>query len=119
MKPSSRPLVVMLLASGICGALNAGLGAKPGQLPPLFFVLGVIDAICLFSWCKRDAEARHFQSGASAMLVGLATPLGIPYYFFRSRSFGQACLMLLKALLFWVLISVIYSLAFLASQSFF
>jgi hypothetical protein len=111
MKNSKKPLLVLFASSLVFGALDPVFPHGKNEPTPLCFVLAIIYAICLFSWCKRDAAERNVKSGASAALVGLCAPLGIPYYFFRTRPFLQALFATLKALGVFILLELTYGIA--------
>jgi hypothetical protein len=63
----------------------------------------VVLAILLFSWCKAHAAAigRTPPVGAP-FLVALFSPIGVPYYFFRSFPWRPALGGVVKAVLFFV-----------------
>lgn len=110
-KSSTKPLLILLLLYVIYGVLDAVFPHDPYS-PSIFMLpVGIAMAICLFSWCKRDAEERGISAGVSAMLVGFVALIGLPYYFFRTRSFGRAWLAIGKALLFFIVCSGLYLIA--------
>ena len=89
-------LVALYIAVGVAAPLVAHDAA---ELHALDTILRVPTSIALFSWCKLDSTERDIESPApAAMLVGMAAPMGIPYYLFSTRSPADAVLGIAKAI---------------------
>jgi hypothetical protein len=61
---------------------------------------------------KLDATERTVASpSAAALLVGAVAPVGVAYYFIATMRFPLAVVAMLKALLFFIGLSLVFSLA--------
>jgi hypothetical protein len=80
-------------------------------------VAGVAQAfpvgILLFAWCKADAAHRGVKEPTgAALLVGLLAPVGVPYYYLRILSPGDALLRIAGAAGVFVLMAVVTAAVF-------
>lgn len=63
----------------------------------------VVLALLLFAWCKAHAaRIGRIPPVGAPLLVALLTPVGVPYYFFRTFDWRRASVAVLKALLFFI-----------------
>jgi hypothetical protein len=70
---------------------------------------GILVAALLFAWCKADAAERGISPPKGApVLVALFPPVGVPYYFLRTRPWRAAAVSILKAFLFFWAGGIVY-----------
>jgi hypothetical protein len=115
MKSSHKPLAILAGAHVVIGAVAPFLTQRPSGDRSLNFVMAIIYAICLFTWSKADAAERSVKPGGAPILIALASPIGLPYYFFRTMPARQALLAIAKALGLFLLMIALYILAAFAS----
>ena len=108
--PMNRPnvLVAMLLASFFLAGLF-----EPKFLPRSPTAAEIaeycVSTFLVFAWCKADAVHRGIRPPIGApVLCAFVPPLGLPYYFFRTRPWRSALLGLLKALGIFVLTAMLF-----------
>ena len=116
MKKSYKPLAILTTLNILIGATSPFIDGGRSNQPTLSLVLSLGCAICLFSWCKRDAAERGIAPGAAPALVGLLAPIGILYYFFRYLPPRRASVATLKACGFFVLTIFLFSASLMAGQ---
>lgn len=94
------------------GALDPHLPRGTNDPSPLALVYAMLLAVFVYQWCKADAEWRGIQlpSGLSVLAAFLA-PIGVPVYFFFTRSFGSAFFATAKAAVFLFALSGAYGLS--------
>ena len=88
-------LLVLFAAGGYVGANLVSRGEPEATIGA---ILAFPTAILLYLWCKTDARNRGIEvpPGAS-LLVGMLSPIGVPYYYFRILSVRNALLHLIFA----------------------
>ena len=70
----------------------------------------VIVGVLLFAWCKAHAAARGQTPPVYApALAGLAWPIGVPLYLFRSLPWRSALLAFGKAILVFLVSALLYA----------
>ena len=117
MKSDSKLVILILLswlASGIVEPHlpNAGQPFNAGAL-----IHGLVLSVLLFTWCKAHAKVHMIKPPAGApLLVGIVSPIGIPYYALRGFGFRKGSLLLLKCLGTTVCCVVLYFLAYFFSS---
>ncbi len=117
MRRSLRPLMVLVALQVILGAAEPHMRHLAGRpYSPLFIVIALMSCICIFTWCKSDAAERGVSAGGLATLTALFAPIGLPWYLFRTRSKAEAFWGLLRALGFWLLLTVLYTVVWYASK---
>jgi len=87
----SRLLLAMLSTFVLAGILEPHL-PLPGQP---FNEIGLVEslafALLVFAWCKADAAAHNVPlPGGARLFAALFPPIGVPYYFFRTRPWRSA-----------------------------
>ena len=113
-------LISQLLAGSffVAGAVEP-FALKAGEpMSGAGFVHSIVIAILCFTWCKADAAARGLTSLGGAVFAALLPPIGLPFYFFRTRPTRQAFLSCAKALLFFLLCVGLFMIGFYAALQF-
>lgn len=96
-------LAVSFVLSGIVEAF-----VPERQLTGVALWHGLIIGVICYLWCKADAAARGaVPPGRSALLAGIFPLIGVPVYFFRTRSRRAALADTGKSLLFFVAVAVL------------
>jgi hypothetical protein len=108
MRESRKPLAILALLF-LCTGLIKSFMAEPGQRGPIDMIMPLAIAVCLFWWCKADARERNISPGSAPALVGLAAPIGLPYYFFRYPGGRKAWMACLKACGFLLLLMFLFA----------
>jgi hypothetical protein len=95
----AQKLLYAIAASFLVAGLVEPHLPNPGQT---FNEIGIahtfVLAVLLFAWCKADAVQRGIAPPTAApLLVGIAAPLGVPYYFFRALPWRAATVATVKA----------------------
>jgi hypothetical protein len=95
-----------LIGIGLLFAATRALIPHPNDVRDergLSFILSFPCSILLFVWCKAHAEARGITPpAASAPLVALLPPVGVPYYFYRTMSLPSATLATAKSICYFI-----------------
>jgi hypothetical protein len=69
----------------------------------------LIFSFLLFAWCGAHADANNIKAlRGSKLFCGLVGLIGVPLYFFRSFGFKQGCIGTLKAMLVFILITIVF-----------
>jgi hypothetical protein len=108
------PVVYLLL--GVLSGVT-GLSDKDVQVANL--IAGIPTSILIYLWCKADARERQIlvPSGYT-MFATLLAPLGMPVYLIKTRTPLRAALVgMVKALCFFVGVSVLMAVAEVATQA--
>jgi apolipoprotein N-acyltransferase len=107
----SRTRILLAAIAGsfvLAGAVEPHLPDAPQYPNALTVVHGLVTAILLFAWCKEDAKSRGITPpAASAALVALVAPIGVPYYFIRSMPGRTAAVAILKAAIFLIAVTLL------------
>jgi apolipoprotein N-acyltransferase len=117
MSTAQRLVVAMGGMFAVAGVLEPHVAHPGTTLSPVGTAHTLVMAVLLFAWCKADAAARGIRPPPAApLLVALIAIVGVPYYFFRVLPTARAALAAIgKALLFFVLLLVVYAACFLLS----
>jgi hypothetical protein len=106
-KRATIPLIAIAILFTGAGAVLPHL-RDAGDERGLSFLLSIVCAVLLFIWCKAHASARGIDPpAAAALLVGLIAPIGVPYYFFRSMPWSAASWATVKAIVYFLGITVL------------
>ena len=99
----SRLMLLLLAGSFLLAGIVEPFSATAGEpMSGAGFVHSFVIAILCFTWCKADAAARGVTARGGAVFAALLPPIGLPFYFFRTRPAMQAFLSCAKALLFFL-----------------
>ena len=101
MKRSSLALVALAIAYvAIAVGLEVPSGSPAGYSLK-FVVSGFGIPVLLYAWCQSDINDGGFSYPSGApLLVAFLFPVGLPVYFFRTRSWPKALLCLVYSVLF-------------------
>jgi hypothetical protein len=107
----------MCLVWAVAGILDASLHLSPQRQIPLTLLYCVFFAGIIYKWCHVYAGEHGDQPQiGSSILAALLPPVGIPLYFFRMHSALRATFATLLALVFAVVLLIVYALAFHAAK---
>jgi hypothetical protein len=99
----TRILLLLLLASFLLAGILEPFLALPGSTHSGGAALhAIVIAVLCYAWCKADAKERGTPGIGGAALAGLLPPIGLPIYFFRSRTARNALVSLAISLLLLV-----------------
>jgi hypothetical protein len=101
--PRSRIILLLIAASFLVAGVGEPFTARPGEP---YSVAGVVHmlvfAVLCYMWYRADARSRGIpEGGGSAVFVAMLPPIGLPVYFFRTRTFRRALLSIAKTLVFF------------------
>jgi hypothetical protein len=96
------------------GAIAPHLRSLDRSPDSLLLAQAFVVSALLFRWCRVDAQERRVKH-ATPLLLALVPPVGLPYYFFRTRPVGKAFGSLGKSLLFYLATAIVYDVCFLLS----
>ena len=98
----SRWLLILIAAAGTLDGAAVGDPANAGPVGiVLWFVFGIAIPALIYSWCKTDIAERNipYPAGVPVLLVFLPA-VGLPLYFFVTRSPLRAAAGLAKSIIF-------------------
>ena len=102
MKRATLPLIAIAVLFAAMGAVLPHLRDASDERG-LSFILSLACSVLLFVWCKAHAASRGIDPPtASALLVGLMAPVGVPYYFFRSMAWPAASWATVKSICYLI-----------------
>jgi len=106
----SYKIIGWMFAVHLIGGMGAYFFEMQGESPlTASTLLGLPMAIFLFMWCKADTSERQVPPPpAATVLVGLAAPLGIPYYFLRALPWRQAAVLIVLAIAAYVCMQLVF-----------
>lgn len=115
--PASRRILLALLAfHALAGAASAFAPETQRAQGLLNAVLALSLTIAIYTWCRAEGcERGRAPPGRSALWAALLSLIFLPVYFFRTRPKGLALLASLKALGFYLLLSIVLALATFAA----
>ena len=97
MKRPALVLLVLAVTFVVYGLLQPIVPPRHERATAL--VHGLVIGVLCYLWCKADSFARNsVPPGRAALWAGLFPFIGIPAYFFRTRTKGAATRGTLKAL---------------------
>jgi len=109
MRRAQRLLLSLLAAFAVMGVLDALVPEARQPFTAFDFAKGILVVALLFAWCKADAAERGISPPKGApVLVALFAPVGVPYYFLRTRPWRAAAVSILRAFLFFLATSVVF-----------
>ena len=105
MKRSNYFLTALALINGLTGLLVPDYEAATPVLGALgYAATGFVMPVLIYSWCQADIIERRLAYPAGIpIIVGYVSILGLPLYFFKTRSLALAFLGLGKSAAFAVL----------------
>src|SRR5664279_2803342 len=96
----TRVLLLLFVTSFLFAGILEPFVALPGSAySGGAFVHAIVIAVLCFAWCKADAVERGTPKIGGTALAGLFPLIGLPIYFFRSRTTRKAFVALAKSLL--------------------
>lgn len=108
MTRSRLVLVLILVSFFVSEALDSYFYATEGQSDVTAFVHLLLLSGLLFTWCKLDMRERSIREPTgSALLVALIAVIGVPLYFFRTRTRKEAWKSILASLGFVLAVFVV------------
>ena len=98
-------LIILVAVAAVCGAAEPLLEDRALSVPSAFAVM-----IILYLWCKAHvAQFRINEPSASATFCGLLNIIGVVVYFYRAFGLKSGSIKSLKAIVFYVFLSFLYS----------
>jgi hypothetical protein len=106
---ANRLLLVIAATFAGAGVLEPHF-PRPGEpFNEISLAQSIAFAVLLFAWCKADAASRSIRPPRGApILVALVAPIGVPYYFFRTRPGRTALRDIGKAVIFFGILCALY-----------
>ncbi|MET3460859.1 rard protein [Variovorax atrisoli] len=109
-------LALSFVAAGVLSPVVPQMAGKPYSAIDVAHAL-LIGALS-YTWCRAEGLERGVAPpGRSALLAGLFPILGVPIYFFRTRSFAKALVATLAAAAFLVACTMLSGLCAIASAA--
>jgi len=101
--PSKKAILLTLAAVyGVAGVF-VGLAVTTDKAARGFdFLLGVATMVCVYLWCRADAQSFARLVGRWPLWVAIFPPIVLPLYFFRTRTRHRALTSTAKAVAYYV-----------------
>jgi hypothetical protein len=107
--PTKKSVLLTLTAFYAAAGFAMGLAATTAKAARGFeFVLTVVTMVCVYVWCRVDAQSTSKPVGRWPLWVALFTPVALPLYFFRTRTKRRALISTGKAVAFYVGITLLF-----------
>jgi hypothetical protein len=106
--PSKKAVFITLAALYAVSGLLVGLAVTTPKAARGFdFVLGVVTMVCVYVWCRADAQTVTRPVGRWPLWAAIFPPIVLPLYFFRTRTKRAALISTAKAAAYYVGISIL------------
>ena len=106
--PSKKAVLLTLAAVYAVAGVFMGLAVTTAEGARGFdFVLGVVTMICVYVWCRADAQRITKPVGRWPLWAAIFPPVVLPLYFFRTRTTQRAFISTAKAVAYYVGICVL------------
>lgn len=114
--PSRQYLLAMLLLTIAVGLVEPFLPDPGEQINAIGMMQSFAMAFLLFGWTRAHRRQHQVNNApAAALLIAFIPPVGIPYYAFTAYGFKRGSSLVLKAIGFFILLTVCYYLIFTLS----
>lgn len=107
--PPNKILIIMLITFFVVGVFEYALSTDGQPLNEVAVVHAILTSVLSFFWCKSHIRYSNIAGPpGSAALAGFIAPFGVPIYLFRAFGFKQGSVKTAKALVFFVLLILVY-----------
>ena len=101
--PTKKAVLLTLAAIYAVAGFLIGLAVTTPKAASGFdFVLGVITMVCVYLWCRADAQSAARPVGRWPLWVAILPPIVLPLYFLRTRTKKAALISTAKATVYYV-----------------
>lgn len=116
--PRTRFLLLLIAGTFLVAGLADPFMPPAGRLAALTGLAhGILFTVLCYLWCKADAGERGTPHVGGAALAAFIPPIGLPVYFFRTRTVGKAFVSIGKSVLFVAASLAIYVLGAFVVES--